>query len=54
MESIRRKIVIKINLGSNKVFVVSLTKFFNFLKLCKLNIIFEKKINKIKKNEKCK
>ena len=34
MESIRRKFVILINLGSNKVFVVNLTKFYNFLKLC--------------------
>ena len=49
MESITRKIVSLINLGSNKFCVASLTKFYNFLKLCSLNIIFEKKI----KNEKC-
>ena len=40
-----------INLGSNKVCVVSLTKFYKFFKLCLLNIIFEKIILK---NEKCK
>ena len=50
MELIRRKIVNLINLGSNKVCVVSLTNFFNFLKLCLLKF-FSKKI--IKKNEKC-
>ena len=33
MESIRRKIVSLENVGSNKVCVVSLTNFFNFLKL---------------------
>ena len=49
MESIRRKIVNLINLGSNKVCVVSLT-FFYFLKLCLLKS-YSKKI--ILKNEKC-
>ena len=49
MESIRRKIVSLINLGSNKVCVVSLTNFFNFLKLCLLKS-FSKKIIKKKKN----
>ena len=42
MESIRRKIVSLINSGLSKVCVVSLTKFYNFLKLCLLNIIFKK------------
>ena len=49
MKSIRRKIVSLINLGSNKVYVVSLTIFFIFLKLSKLNIIFENKKKKEKK-----
>ena len=30
----QKKDVSKINVGSNKVYVVSLTNFFNFLKLC--------------------
>ena len=51
MESIRIKIVSLINLGSNKVCVVSLTNFYNFLKLCLLNIIFKKKIIKKMKND---
>ena len=45
MESIRRKISSLINLGSNKVCVVSLTKFYNFLKLCRLKS-FSKEFNK--------
>ena len=48
-ESIRRKNVSKINLGSNKVCVVSLIIFFNFLKLC-LFKSFSKKIIKKMKN----
>ena len=43
MESIKEKIVNIINLGSNKVCVVSLTNFINFLILSLLNIIFERK-----------
>ena len=42
MESIRRKIVSLISLGSNKVCVVSLTIFFNFLKLCLLKSLSKK------------
>ena len=34
MESSRRKIASLINLGSNKDYVVRLTKFYNFLNLC--------------------
>ena len=49
MESIRRKIVSLINLGSNKVCVVSLTNFFlNFLKLCLLKSFSKKKKKKMK------
>ena len=47
MESIRRKIVSKINLGSNKVCVVSLTNFY-FLKLCLLKSFSKKIIYKMK------
>ena len=47
MESIRRKIVSLINLGSNKVCVVSLTNFKIFLNYVNLNI-FEKNLKKIK------
>ena len=47
MESIRRKIVSLINLGSNKVWVVRLTKFYILLNYVNLNH-FQKKI-KIKK-----
>ena len=48
MESIRRKIVSKIILGSNKVCVVSLTNFFLiFLNYVYLNL-FRKKFKKIK------
>ena len=49
MESIRRKIVNLISLGSNQVCDVSLTIFLNFLKLCLLKS-FSKKIIKKKKN----
>ena len=48
MESITRKIVNLISLGSNKVCVVSLTIFFNFLKLCLLKSLSKKKIKKMK------
>ena len=49
MESIRRKIVSLINLGSNKVCVVSLTIFFYFLKLRNLiSFSREKNLKKIK------
>ena len=34
LESIRRKIVIKVNVGSNKVCAVSFKKSYNFPKLC--------------------
>ena len=34
IELIRRMIASLINVGSNKVGVASLTKFYNFLKLC--------------------
>ena len=44
MELIRRKIVSFINSGSNKVCVASLTKFYNFLKLCYLKSFSKKKI----------
>ena len=47
MESIRRKIVSFINLGSNKVCVVSLTNFLIFLNYVYLNL-FLKKIKKMK------
>ena len=43
MESIRRKIGSFISLGSNKVCDVSLTIFFNFLKLCLLKSFSKKK-----------
>ena len=46
MESIRRKIVSLINSGSNKVCVVSLTKFYNFLKLYYCQIRIENKVGK--------
>ena len=49
MESIRRKIVSLIILGSYKVCVVSLTNFLNFLKL----YLLKSKIKIILKNEKC-
>ena len=49
MESIRRKIVSLINLGSNKAYVVSLIIFFfNFLKLCLLKSFSKKIIKKMK------
>ena len=48
MESIRRKIVSLISLGSNKVCVVSLTIFYNFLKLCLLKSFSKKIIKKMK------
>ena len=48
MESIRRKIVSLINLGSNKVCVVSLTIFFLFYKLCLLKSFSKKIIKKMK------
>ena len=48
MESIRRKIDCFINLESNKVCVVSLTNFFNFLKLCLLKSFSKKIIKKMK------
>ena len=49
MESIRRKIVSLINLGSNKVCVVSLTIFW-FSSIMFTWIFFEKKIIKKMKN----
>ena len=48
MESIRIKIVSLISLGSNKVCVVSLTIFYNFLKLCLLKSFSKKKLKKRK------
>ena len=46
MESIRRKIVSLLNLGSNKVCIVSLTKFSNFFfNYVNLNHFREKKEN---------
>ena len=48
MESIRRKIVSIINTGSNKVYVVNLTKFYNFLNLCELKSFSKKIIKKMK------
>ena len=48
MESIRIKIVSLISLGSNKVCVVSLTIFYNFLKLCLLKSFSKKIIKKMK------
>ena len=47
MESIRRKIVSLISLGSNKVCVVSLTIFFYFLKLCLLKSFSKKNLKKM-------
>ena len=47
MESIIRKIFSKTNLESNKVCVVSLTKFYNFIKLCELKSFLIKKIKKM-------
>ena len=44
MESIRRKIGSLINIGSNKVCIVSLTKFYNYIKFTYLNNFL--KINK--------
>ena len=46
MESIRRKFVSLINLGSNKVCVVSLTIFFNYFKLCLLKSFSKKYFKK--------
>ena len=48
MESIRRKIASLISLGSSKVCVVSLTNFFNFLKLFLLKSFSKKIIKKWK------
>ena len=48
MESIIRKIVNLINSGLNKVCIVCLTKFYNFLKLCYLKSFSKKIIKKIK------
>ena len=48
MESIRRKIVSLISFRSNKVCVVSLTNFFNFLKLYLLKTFSKKIIKKMK------
>ena len=46
----QKKIVSLINSGSNKVCVTSLTKFYNFLKLCKLKSFSKKIIKKMKNN----
>ena len=49
MESIRRKIVSLINLGSNKVCVVSLTNFFLiFLNYVYLNLFRKNNFKKMK------
>ena len=48
MESIRIKIVSLISLGSNKVCAVSLTIFYNFLKLCLFKSFSKKLIKKMK------
>ena len=50
MESIRRKFVSLISLGSNKVCVVSLTIFLIFLNYVYLNFFRKNNL----KNEKCK
>ena len=48
MESVRRKIGSLINLGSNKVSVVRLTTFYNFLKLCLLKSFSKNNFKKMK------
>ena len=48
MKSIRRKIVSLINLGSNKVCVVSLTKIFIFFNYVNLNRFLKNNLNKWK------
>ena len=48
MESIRIKNFSLISLGSNKVCVVNLTIFYNFLKLCLLKSFSKKIIKKMK------
>ena len=48
MESVRRKIGSLINLGSNKVSVVRLTTFYNFLKLCLLKSFSKNNLKKWK------
>ena len=47
MESISRKTVSFINSGSNKVYVVSLTKFIIFLNYVNLNHFLKNKKNEI-------
>ena len=46
----QKKNISLINSGSNKFCVTSLTKFYNFLKLCYLKYFFEKKNNTKMKN----